>query len=185
MVFASAAGILVAGLLAVFLNSFDKEARAGVRLEEDGSVVQASLAADDAVRQASDRVGFEVKTPKAIPVDMALTSVSTELGGMVRDQDGKLHDLSHFKLATVQYKTASGDVLAIDQQPPDRSITSAYSSIDSGVAGVTATISQRPQNTSITWDSPTATYVAGYHYEGELSQAEAARLVLDVLKSME
>ncbi|MGH2607675.1 MAG: hypothetical protein ACRDHF_01185 [Tepidiformaceae bacterium] len=180
------AGILLGAVVASGLWLTGDSAGADVQFEENGQVVSAAMSQDDAIREASERLGFTLRVPGHVPAGFVLTHVRADVGPVGPDQDGVIRDLSSFRIGSIVYRHPDGTLLMIDQFPPERSTKGVYGSrpADPGVGGVESEFFQRTQAAHLTWDSTEATYTARLaHRDGGLP-ADAEAILLAVLRSM-
>ncbi len=184
---AAAVGVVAAlGLILAFALT-GEQAKAGVELRADGTVVAPSLRPEDAISQAADEVGCPVRVPDNVPHGLVLSSVRAEVGPVGPDQNGITRDLSFVRSVTLRYSDGNARLLEIDELPPGRSIGGppASRSIDSGVAGVSALAYDGQQMVYVGWNSETAHYLARYHDDRDGTAAsDVEQLLLATLKSM-
>ena len=165
-------------------------ARPGPQIIVNGETIAQSFRVEQALPEASERVGFPVRVPVAVPGHLKLKAISTDVGGTVIDQDGGERDVSWNRVASLLYEDGRGQSISIFQTPPERSVKLAAGSnprdIDVGDANVAVMVSdERSDAVSVAWDSPEATYFATYVFPPEaLSLDEAEQVLLDMLASM-
>ncbi len=165
-------------------------AEAGPKFIVNGETVAESFRVERAIPDASDRVGFQVRVPDAVPGHLKLIAISTDVGGPQVDQNGQQHDLSWIRTAYLLYEDDHGQRVSISQSPPERSTKLAAGAhprvVDAGDSQTTVMVShQRADAVSASWDSPNATYSAIYVFPPEvLGQDEAQQVLLDMLGSM-
>lgn len=184
---AIAAGATIAGCLVVVLALTGGEAKAGVELRADGTVVAPSLSPKDAISQAEAKVGYPVRVPASVAPGLVLSSVRAEVGPVEPDQNGVPRDLSFVRSVTLHYTDGKGRLVEIDQLPPGRNISGPPGSraIDAGAQGVTALAYDGNQMTYVAWNSATASYLARYHDDNNsAATSDIEQLLLATLKSM-
>jgi hypothetical protein len=165
-------------------------AKADPRFIVNGETIAQSFRVEQAIPEASERVGFPVRVPGAVPGHLKLKAISTDVAGTVIDQDGVERDVSWNRLASLLYEDGRGQAISISQTPPERSVKLAAGSnpreIDVGDANVAVMVSdERTDAVSVAWDSPEVTYFATYVFPAEaLSHSEAEKVLLDMLGSM-
>lgn len=167
-------------------------ARADPRFIVNGETVAQSYRVEQAIPDASERVGFGVRLPQNVPERLQLSAISTDVGGAAElDQDGNPHDLSWSRTAYLLYEDDHGQHVSISQSPPERSTKLPAGAqprhIDVGDSSISVMVSRhRPDRLSVSWDSPEATYSAIYVFRPDsVSHNEAEQVLLDMLGSME
>ena len=141
----------------------------------DGTVVAESMSVKEALRDASERVGYKVLVPRELAEGWTLTTIRIHAGPVGQ-------------LTTLLYRAGEGHLLEVTQMPPERGVSLAAGSspreIDAGVKGVEAAVIQSPGKTTLAWDSDSASYVAVYGYPSETNPEEAEAFLVGLLGSM-
>ncbi len=183
---AALVGVATAVGLAWTLSGSQREASATVIYEESDRPGSATLSANDAVAQAEEKVGYDVRAPDDVPAGFTLRSVRAEVGPVGPDQNGVVRDLSHIRTVSLLYKDDADRMLVLEQHAPERSIGAFAGSrpVDAAEPDVTATILQRPGVTHLIWDSPTATYRTTLTSPDDTIDTGAEATLLSVIRSM-
>jgi hypothetical protein len=166
---------LLAAALVVVGCDDDEGPDGSVAFMADGTVVAESMSVKAALEDASARVEFEVRVPRDLPNDWALTAI--------RVQSGPVGPLT-----TLFFRAADGHHLEVTQMAPERSVSLAAGGsprdVDPGAPGVDAAVIQSTGKTTLSWDSHGASYLAVYVYPDESYAAEAEAFLVGLLKSM-
>lgn len=141
----------------------------------DETVVAESMSVTVALRDASKRVGFEVRVPRDMPNEWAFATI--------RVQSGPVGNL-----ATLFYRAGDGHLLEVTQMAPERSVSLAAGGlprgVDPGMPGVEAAVIHSAGKTTLSWDSEDVSYLAIHAYPDESYAADAEAFLVGLLKSM-
>lgn len=183
---AAATGLILAVVLAAAWGRTRHEAEALVDFEQNGSLIQQSIPAADAIDKAEKTVGYDVRVPMSVPGGFTLRSVHAQVGPVGPDQNGVIRDEGYIKTVVLLYLSDSGGRLAIEQHAPERSIVPPANATrtDSGQQSTEASLIQREGVTHLIWDSADATYRLTLSGADEDLAQDSPDTLLAIAKSM-